>query len=310
MDLRVFIEPQQGATYDRVLGLARTAERLGFDGFFSSDHYLRMGEATGLPGPLDTWTTLAGLARDTERLRLGPLLTPVTFRLPGPFTIAVAQVDHMSGGRIEVGLGAGWYDAEHQAYGIPFPPLHERFDMLAEWLDILTGLWATPEGERFDHQGSHYKFVDSPALPKPAQHPHPPLILGGHGARRTPALAARYADEFNVPFAPLDTFETQRDRVRVACERIGRDIESVRFSVSLVLCCGRDGAEVARRAAAIGREPDELRQNGAAGTPDEVVAKLRRYRDAGTSRVYLQTLDIDDHEHLELVMAEVAPHLA
>jgi F420-dependent oxidoreductase-like protein len=310
MDLRIFIEPQQGASYERVLTLARVAERLGYDGFFTSDHYLKMSDISGLPGPLDAWTTLSGLARDTSRLRLGPLVTPVTFRRPGPLAIAVAEVDHMSGGRIEFSLGAGWFETEHLAYGIPFPPTKERFEMLTEQLDVILGMWATPEGKTFDYDGKHYRVVDSPALPKPTQRPRPPVILGGHGATRTPALAARHADEFNLPFAPVEVFAAQRDRVRAACDAVGRDPDSMRFSVAQVICCGRTEAELAKRAAAIGREVDELRANGAAGTPDEVAAKLRTYADAGASRVYLQTLDIDDLEQIELVAAEVMPQVA
>jgi F420-dependent oxidoreductase-like protein len=309
MDIRIFIEPQQGASYDRVLTLARTAERLGFDGFFSSDHYLKMSDISGLPGPLDTWTTLAGLARDTSRLRLGPLITPVTFRLPGPLAIAVAQVDAMSGGRIELSLGAGWFDTEHAAYGIPFPPTRTRFEMLTEQLDIVTGLWSTPPGETFDYDGQHYQVRNSPALPKPLQQPHPPIILGGHGAKRTPALAAKHAAEFNLPFGSLDGFVTQRARVREACEAIGRDPDSIIFSAALVLCVGRTEAELAQRAANIGREVPELRENGAAGLPDEVIAKIRAFGAAGASRIYLQTLDIDDLDHMELLAADVAPHL-
>jgi F420-dependent oxidoreductase-like protein len=309
MDLRVFIEPQQGASYERVCTLARTAERLGFDGFFSSDHYLRMSEGLGLPGPLDTWTTLAGLARDTERVRLGPLLTPVTFRRPGPLAVAVAQVDDMSNGRVELGLGAGWFEAEHDAYGIPFPPLRDRFDMLEEQLEIITGLWAAPVGERFGHNGRHYRVINSPALPKPAQRPRVPIILGGHGAARTPALAARFADEFNLAFSPLGVFATQRDRVRAACERIGRDPASMRFTAALTLCCGRDEREAERRAGAISRSLADLRESGAAGTPDEVIARIKTFDTAGASRIYLQVLDIDDLDHLELVAAAVAPHL-
>jgi F420-dependent oxidoreductase-like protein len=309
MDLRIFIEPQQGASYDRVLALALAAERLGYDGFFSSDHYLKMSDISGLPGPLDTWTTLAGLARDTTRLRLGPLVTPVTFRLPGPLAIAVAQVDAMSGGRVEFSLGAGWFPTEHEAYGIPFPPTKQRFDMLTEQLDVITGLWTTPVGETFSYTGQHYTVTDSPGLPKPAQQPRPPIILGGHGATRTPALAAKHADEFNLPFAPLEGFVQHRTRVRAACEAVGRDPASMRFSAALVLCCGRDDAELARRAAAIGRDVPELIENGAAGTPAQVIEKLVAFRDAGATRAYLQVLDIDDLDHIELVAAEVAPYL-
>lgn len=309
MELRVFIEPQQGTTYDEVLGLATAAERLGFDGFFSSDHYLRMGEGSPLPGPTDAWTTMAGLARDTARLRLGTLVTPVTFRRPGPLAIAVAQIDAMSGGRIELGLGTGWYDDEHRAYGVPFPPLGERFGHLEEQLAIITGLWTTPDGERFTFEGRHYQVVDSPALPKPVQRPRPPVVMGGFGSKRTPRLAARHADDFNVPFAPVAVVRGQHDRVRAEAEAIGRDPGSITYSAALVCCCGADEPEFERRAAAIGRDPAELRENGASGRPHEVTATLHRYAEAGVTRVYLQILDIADTEHLDLIAAEVLPRL-
>lgn len=309
MDLRIFTEPQQGATYDDLLAVARATEELGFDAFFRSDHYLKMGGVSGRPGPTDAWITLAGLARDTERVRLGTLVTAATFRLPGPLAISAAQVDQMSGGRVELGLGTGWYEAEHTAYGIEFPPLKERFDRLEEQLAAIVGLWDTPEGDTFSMDGAHYTFTDSPALPKPVQRPRPPIIVGGGGARRTPALAARYADEFNLPFSPVDAFATQRDRVRSACDDIGRDPGSLTWSVALVVCAGADDDEVRRRADAIGRQPDELRANGAAGTPDEVLATLRRYADAGVQRVYLQVLDLSDLEHLQLVADRVLPEV-
>jgi alkanesulfonate monooxygenase SsuD/methylene tetrahydromethanopterin reductase-like flavin-dependent oxidoreductase (luciferase family) len=215
----------------------------------------------------------------------------------------------MSGGRVELGLGAGWYEAEHQAYAIPFPPLGERFERLEEQLAIITGLWATPVGERFSFSGRHYQVVKSPGLPKPVQQPRPPVIVGGHGQSRTPRLAATYADEYNLAFPPLTEFIEQTARVRAACEAIGRDPASLTFSAALVICCGKDEAEFARRAAAIGREPAELRENGAAGTVDEVVATLTRWRDAGAQRMYLQVLDLSDLEHLELIAAEAAPHV-
>jgi F420-dependent oxidoreductase-like protein len=308
-DLRVFTEPQQGATYADLLAVARRAESLGFGAFFRSDHYLAMGGANGLPGPTDAWVTLAGIARETSTIRLGTLVTSATFRLPGPLAITVAQVDDMSGGRVELGLGAGWYEAEHEAYGIAFPPLGERFDRLEEQLEIITGLWATPLGETFDSPGGHYPVTSSPALPKPVQSPVP-IVIGGGGPKRTPALAARYASEFNVPFVPVEFFTAQCDRVRAACEAIGRDHATMSFSIALVLCCGADEAEVVRRAAAIGREPDELRQNGAAGTPEEVIATLRAWAQAGADRIYLQVLDLADLDHLDLVAEQVAPHLA
>ncbi|MFC5140964.1 LLM class F420-dependent oxidoreductase [Actinomycetospora rhizophila] len=310
MDLRIFTEPQQGASYDDLLRVARAAEDAGFDAFFRSDHYLAMGEANGLPGPSDAWVTLAALARETRTIRLGTLMTAVTFRLPGPLGIAVAQVDQMSGGRVELGIGTGWYEAEHRAYGIPFPPLGERFAMLTEQLEILTGSWRTPVGVKFTHHGEHYTFDDSPGLPKPAQTPHPPIIVGGNGPRRTPALAATYATEFNMPFVGLDDLVAGQERVDAACRELGRDPATLGRSTAQVLCAGRDDAEVARRAAAIGRDPAELRASGLAGTPAELVDKLGTFRErAGLQRVYLQVLDLSDLDQLDLVASEVAAKL-
>ena len=287
--------------------MAKATEELGFDAFFRSDHYLSMGEVDGLPGPTDAWVTLAGLARETSRIRLGTLVTSATFRYPGPLAISVSQVDQMSAGRVELGLGAGWFDEEHGAYGIPFPSVSERFDRFEENLEIITGLWDTPVGERFDHDGAHYVLKNSPALPKPVQTPHPPIIIGGMGKKRTPALAAQYAAEFNTAFVSVDAATTQFGRVREACEARGRDPKSMIYSAALVLCCGANEAELSRRAAAIGRDVDELRENGAAGTPDEVVERIEQFRAAGAQRIYLQMLDLDDLDHLELVANAVVP---
>ncbi len=309
MLLRIFTEPQQGASYDDLVAVARSAESLGFDAFFRSDHYLTMG-GEGLPGPSDAWVTLAGIARETSRIRLGTLLTAATFRLPGPLAVAVAGVDLMSGGRVELGLGAGWYDDEHTAYGIPFPPLGERFERLEEQLAVITGLWSTPPGERFSFAGRHYRLQDSPALPRPAQAPGPPIIVGGGGAVRTPRLAASYANEFNMPFSSVADTGGQYDRVKAACEAAGRDPASMVFSAAQVVCCGRNEPEIAKRAAAIGRAADELRQNGLCGTPDEVVTKLATFAAAGAGRIYLQVLDLHDPEHLALLGEEVLPQSA
>ena len=245
MKLRIFIEPQQGATYEQQVRMAQTIEALGFDALFRSDHFLTMG-GDGLPGPTDAWVTLAGLARETDRIRLGTLVTSATFRLPGLLAVEVAQVDAMSGGRVELGLGAGWFDAEHEAYGVPFPPLGERFERLEEQFAILTGMWTTPVGKKFDFEGRHYTIKDSPALPKSAQQPHPPLIVGGGGPTRTPRLAATYAAEFNLPFSSLADTEAQYARVRAACEQKGRDPKTLRLSAAQVVCCGADEAEVTR----------------------------------------------------------------
>ncbi|MFF2196137.1 LLM class F420-dependent oxidoreductase [Streptomyces sp. NPDC058157] len=306
MDLRIFTEPQQGADYDTLLTVAKATEELGFDAFFRSDHYLRMGSVDGLPGPTDAWITLAGLARETKRIRLGTLMTAGTFRLPGVLAIQVAQVDAMSGGRVELGLGAGWFEEEHKAYGIPFPA--ERMARLEEQLAIVTGLWATEPGASFDFRGSYYQVENSPALPKPAQ-ARIPVLVGGHGARRTPRLAARYADEFNMPFASVDDSRRQFSRVREAAAAAGRKAEEIVYSNALVVCVGKDDAEVARRAAAIGREVDELKANGLAGSPAEVVEKLGTYAAIGSSRVYLQVLDLGDLDHLELIAGQVMSQL-
>jgi F420-dependent oxidoreductase-like protein len=302
MELRIFTEPQQGASYETQLTVAKAAERLGFDGFFRSDHYLKMGSVDGMPGPTDAWITLAGLARETTRLRLGTLVSPVTFRLPGPLAISVAQVDAMSGGRVELGLGAGWFEEEHTAYGIPFP--ENKHALLEEQLAIVTGLWGTPVGETFSFTGEQYRLADSPALPKPAQ-PQIPVIIGGGGLKRTPRLAARYASDFNAGFINVDETRARFDGVDEACRKIDRDPKTLTHSIAQVLCVGRDEAELAKRAAAIGREVDELRANGLAGTPAEVVAKLERFAAIGTERAYLQVLDLSDLEHLELTAAEI-----
>ncbi|MFB7183818.1 LLM class F420-dependent oxidoreductase [Streptomyces sp. NPDC056230] len=306
MDLRIFTEPQQGADYDTLLTVAKATEDLGFDAFYRSDHYLRMGPGDGLPGPTDAWITLAGLARETKRIRLGTLMTAGTFRLPGVLAIQVAQVDRMSGGRVELGLGAGWFEEEHKAYGIPFPK--EKFGRLEEQLEIITGLWATEIGKTFSFDGTYYQLTDSPALPKPAQ-AKVPVLIGGHGATRTPRLAARYADEFNIPFASLEDSEKQFGRVREAAGAAGRGPDDLVYSNALVVCVGRNDAEVASRASAIGREVAELKANGLAGSPAEVVDKIGRYGAIGSSRIYLQVLDLDDLEHLELISSQVQSQL-
>ena len=308
MQLRIFTEPQEGAEYGTLLAVAQAAEQLGFDAFFRSDHYLAI-DASGLPGPTDAWITLAGLARETSRIRLGTLVTPVTFRLPGPLAITVAQVDRMSGGRVELGLGTGWFDAEHTAYGIPFPPLAERFDRLEEQLEVVTGLWGTAEGKTFSFRGSYYTLTDSPALPKPAQRPRPPVLIGGGGERRTPRLAARFADEYNVPFDTVEASVAAFGRVRQACQEAGRDPGSLVYSAAQTVCCGRDEAELARRAQATGEQLADLRQSGLAGSPAEIVDKLGRFARAGAERIYLQVLDLHDLGHLELIAAEVMPQV-
>ncbi|TQR86187.1 LLM class F420-dependent oxidoreductase [Mycobacterium hodleri] len=309
MDFRVFVEPQQGATYADQLAVAKTAEAAGYSAFFRSDHYLAMS-GDGMPGPTDSWVTLGGIARETSTIRLGTMVTSATFRHPGVLAISVAQVDEMSGGRVDLGLGAGWFEAEHEAYAIPFPPLGERFDRLEEQLDILTGLWSTPVGETYDYSGKHYSIKESPALPKPTQSPYPPIIIGGGGPKRTPALTAKYASEFNIPFVDLETLKTQYARVEAAVEAAGRAANSLTYSAAFVVCAGRDDAEVATRAAAIGRDVDDLRSSSPlVGTPGEIADKLDPFAEAGVQRVYLQVLDQSDLDHVEFFASEVIPQL-
>ncbi len=298
------IEPQQGATYDTQLRLAKAAEELGFSGFFRSDHYLVMGDGDGLPGPTDSYVTLAGLARETSTVRLGTLVTSATFRAPGLLAIQVAQVDQMSGGRVELGLGAGWFEAEHRAYGIPFPAA--RHARLAEQLEVVTGLLSTPAGSTYSFSGEYYTLADAPALPKPTQS-RVPIIIGGMGPSKTPRLAARFADEFNIPFRSVEDSAAQFGRVREALAEQGRP--EIVFSNAVTACVGKDDAEVARRAAAQGREVADLKANGVTGSPAEVVDKLSRYREAGSSRIYLQIMDMDDLDHLELIAGAVHPQL-
>jgi F420-dependent oxidoreductase-like protein len=305
VDLRIFTEPQQGATYDDLLRVAKASEDLGFDAFFRSDHLQRIGPGDPGPGPTDSWVTLGGLARDTSRIRLGTLVTSATFRLPGPLAVAVAQVDAMSNGRVELGIGAGWNELEHRSYGMPFPDTPERFDRLAEQLAILDGLWRTPAGETFSYDGKYYSLVESPALPRPVQSPRPPIIIGGKGKRRTPQLAARYADEFNVPFDTLESTAAIFERVRAAA-----GARRLSYSAAQTVAIGRDDAEVARRAEAIGEDVDSLRVAGLAGTPAQVVDKIGQFAQLGASRVYLQLLDLGDLDHLDVIASAVAPQVA
>lgn len=300
MQYRIFTEPQQGATYETLLSVAKATEDNGFDGFFRSDHYLVMGDGDGLPGPTHAWLTLAALARETSRIRLGTLVSPITFHHPGQLAIAVAQADAMSSGRIDFGIGAGWFEAEHSAYGIHFGDMGERMSRLEEGLEQIVGLWTTPDGETFSHNGTFHSMVDSPALPKPTQTPHPPIIIGGRGKKRTPALAARYCSDFNVPFAPAHEMTEIIDRVKAACVAIDRDPAEITFSAAQILCLGSDDGEVERRAEAIGRDAAELRENGMAGTPDEVQAKAEAFAAIGVERMYLQVLDLDDLDHVAL----------
>ncbi|MFG6402069.1 LLM class F420-dependent oxidoreductase [Microbacterium sp. P04] len=308
MEYCLFTEPQQGFDYDDQLAFALATERFGFDAYFRSDHYLRMGEGDPLPGGTDAWTTLAGLARETSRIRLGTLVSSATHRLPGVLAVQVAQVDQMSGGRVEFGLGTGWFEREHHAYGIPFPA--KRFGILEEQLEIITGMWQTPIGESFDFAGEHYRVEDSPALPKPRQE-RVPVIVGGGGPTRTPAIAARFATEFNIGFVAEETVAEKFAGVRAACVRIGRDPASLKLSVAVPTLAGATRRDLERRAKAIDKplEEFEATPGNIAGGRHEIVAKVERLRALGAERVYLQLLDIRDLEQVEFLGAEVLPHL-
>jgi F420-dependent oxidoreductase-like protein len=303
----LFTEPQEGFSYDDQLAFARSAERSGLDGFFRSDHYLRMAPGDALPGPTDAWTTLAGLARETSRIRLGTLVSSVTYRHPGILAVQVAQVDAMSNGRAELGLGTGWFEREHRAYGIPFPD--KRFGLLEEQLAVVTGLWQTPVGDTFSFSGEHYTLEDAPALPKPVQSPVP-VIVGGGGPRRTPAIAARFATEYNIGFTGEEVVAQKFAGVRAACEAIGRDPGTLKLSVALTTVLGADRAELDRRAAAIGRSRADLESGTMfAGSPEQIAEHVGRLRDLGAERIYFQLVDLRDLDHADAIGADLLPLL-
>lgn len=312
MRICVFTEPHRGADYEDQLRFVRLVEEGGFEGFFRADHYQAMGEDPGLPGPTDAWLTLAALARETSRIRLGTLVSSATFRLPGPLAVMVAQVDRMSGGRVELGLGAGWFAREHTSYGIPFPDVAERFDRLEEQLAVVTGLWRTPEGERFSHLGPHYRLVDAPALPRPVQVPGPPVIVGGRGRRRTPELAARYADEFNMPFTSVAETARAYGRVAEACDRTGRSASgrpAPVLSAGVVVAIGRTDAEAQRRAAPLHVRSALPPEDPVIGSPAQLVDRLGEFAAIGTTRAHLRLIDFSDLDHLELLASDVLPQL-
>jgi len=308
MELRLQIEPQFGATYEQQLTFTRAAEELGFAAMLRADHFVNTAGGDGLPGPTDAWVTLGALARETTTIRLGTLVTSVHFRAPGLLAVSAAQVDEMSGGRLEIGIGAGWFEREHVAFGFPFPPIGERLDRLEEQIEILTGMWATPVGETFTFTGRHYQLEDCPGLPKPFQQPHPPIICGGYGTRRTPSLTARFADEFNIGLAGVAATAEQFQRVRAACEELGRDPDTLVYSASTTVSVGATTAEAHRRVEAAGATLEEVNQLGIAGTPAEVIEHLHARAEVGAQRCYLRVLDITDLDHLALIAAEIMPH--
>jgi F420-dependent oxidoreductase-like protein len=301
MRFRIIMEPRHGATYEQILALARATDDAGFDAFFRSDHLMGVDQNDPTYRPTDCWTTLAGLARDTSRIRLGSLVTAATFRQPGTLATIVANVDEMSGGRVELGMGTGWYQREHEAFGIPFRDTGERFDRLVEQLEIITGLWRTGAGESFTFTGKHYRVDANQSPPRPMQRPHPPIIIGGTGPRRTPAIAARYADEFNGALS--EDFRESFVRFDRACEQIGRDPATVRHSGFIPVACGSTPAEVARRAEVIGSEL--IRRFSAIGPPELVADRIEEQRAAGADTIYFQIFDIGDLDHIALLGATV-----
>ena len=305
--LRIFTEPQQGATYDELLAVALRAEQLGFGAFFRSDHYLAMGgplEAGGLPGPTDAWTTLAGLARETSTIRLGTLVNSATFRLPGPLAITVAQVDEMSGGRVELGLGAGWYEQEHEAYAIPFPPLGERFDRLEEQLAVITGLWATPVGGRFSYNGD---ALPGDRLAGAAQAGAGRRRADHHRRRRTQAHAGagrplrrrvQRAVRVGRAVRRADATASPRRARRSTATRRRSATPPPPSSASAPTTPSTSGGR--RRSAG---SPTSCAATASPARPTRSRASIQRWADAGAERLYLQVLDLADLDHLDAIAA-------
>ncbi len=300
MRVCLMVEGQEGVSWPQWVELAQACEEHGLDGLFRSDHYFSVSRRAER-GSLDAWATLSALAAVTRTIRLGSLVSPVTFRHPSQLAKAVVTADHVSGGRIELGLGAGWFDTEHERYGFPFPPVAERFDMLAEQLEIVHRSWGE---EPFSLHGRHYRVTDLDARPKPVQRPRPPLLMGGGARRRSAALAARWADEYNFVMVGPDACAAGRERLAAACRDIGRDPAALRISLMTPFVIGRDRDEVEERgrrlAAVLGVAPslDAVRERlGTAaliGTVEEVATALEIYRAVGVERVMLQHLLHED----------------
>jgi F420-dependent oxidoreductase-like protein len=305
MRFAVMIEGQEDVGWDDWVALAETCERLGFEALFRSDHYGSV-EGVRTRGALDAWATVCGLAAITSELRLGTLVSPATFRHPSVLAKNAVTADHISGGRIEVGLGTGWNEPEHRAYGFPFPDMKTRMDRLAEQVEVVTRSWQ--EGA-FSFRGEHYTVEDLDALPKPVQQPLP-LVMGGAAKPRGAALAAQHAAEYNVVYASPDEARAARERLAAACDEAGRDPATLRFSLMHGFVVGADEAALRGRAEQLGASLDEARGQWITGTPDEFAARLREYEAAGVERVMLQHNLFRDHEALELIATEVVPALS
>jgi F420-dependent oxidoreductase-like protein len=309
IELGILVEPRHGMTYDQLLAMARTAEDSGLDVFFRSDHYQGTDASDETYQPTDSWATLGGLARETSRVRLGTLMTAATFRLPGPLGVAVATVDAMSGGRVELGIGTGWYEAEHRRFGIPFLSTRERFDRMEEQLAVITGLWRTPPGQRFSFDGAHYRVEECFTFPRPAKGP-PPIVIGGEGPRRTPRLVARYAQEYNATLSDPPTVRRLFSRVSEVCEAEGRDPATLRLSVVAPrVSCGRNDAEVARRREILGPRTGIIPDYALHGTPDYLADRLAEWLKVGVTRIYIHYHDVTDLDQIQLLGEEVAPRL-
>ena len=310
MRFALMTEPQQGLTYEEILAAARTAEEAGIDAFFRSDHYSSFPGESGLP-TTDAWTTLAGLARETSRIRLGALVSPVTFRIPGSFAKVIQTADEMSGGRIEAGFGAGWNDEEHAALGIPFPPIDERYAMLEEELTIIHGLWAEPDGWSFG--GQHWQVRDARRHGEVARggRRHPHIVLGGAGKRRLAALVARFGDEFNLNSASADAALEAYERVRAACREVGRDPDELVYSAMTGVLVAETDAELRDRVAqlleAMGTKDDAgewlaaRRSRWVMGTADEAWERARSMENAGVQRIMLQDFLPRDLDQIRLI---------
>ena len=308
------LEPQQGGSYAQFRAVAHAAEQAGYDAVFRSDHLLTIG---GAPQPaLEAWTMLAGLARDTTRIRLGTLVTPTTFRHPAVLAREVVTVDEMSGGRIELGVGTGWFEPEHRSLGIPFPSMRERTDRQEECVEVITRLWT---GQPVSYQGRYYRLDDAVGLPRPVQDPLP-LLVGGHGGPRSTSLGARFAAEYNTTSIDPDGAAQTYAKARAACEAIGRDPASLRLSWMGTVLVGRDDATVCRRVqrmAASNGMPDadpgavleRIAAHSAAGTYDQAAEKLRAYVDAGAERIYARVLDLNDLDQISEIATEVMPRV-
>jgi F420-dependent oxidoreductase-like protein len=308
------VEGQEGVTWDDWVRLARLTEEVGLEGLFRSDHYTAIIRPDA--DALDAWATLAGLAAITERIRLGTLVSPSTFRHPSVLARMAASVDHISRGRLDVGMGSGWYEREHLAHGFPFLDARRRFELFAEQVEVVVRSWTE---ERFDHTGASYELSDQAALPRPWQQPHPPLVLGGSVKRRFAALAARYATEVNTLGAPNDEIRARRERLDRACEEAGRNPSTLGFSVMTACFVGADRGEVVARLRSFlairGDDVDpealleERRDRWLVGTVEEVASRVEELGGLGVTRVFLQHLNHTDDEMVGLVGERLLPAL-